>query len=333
MKKIILLLTFLLYPALLFSQDRPKTKIVEILDSNLFLTEEGQLLKLANVECPSIHSKNARFAGMVVLYAKEKILNHSLYYEKEKNSERNDTLSIHLFEKYMLTTVCFNKEYLRYGFGKFIQTSDSTYAKIYLKAEQEAKISGKGLWETNILSFKSIQLRYSGSIVFESRYNTPSLLKLTYEKITNRNRTQLTLFKIFREQESSNLFIQLKYDFYSKYIGLKFGATYFSFGDYEGPHIFLLPVLGLKLGYIKKLYVSFDFCDDVTMGFFEFNLNYNFGYPYGKIVLGTVKYDNEKFHMFKLQFDLFDSVVFDIRGKYNFNEDYGSFTGGIGFLF
>ena len=47
----------------------------------------------------------------------------------------------------------------------------------------------------------------------------------------------------------------------------------------------------------------------------------------------TIKYDNEKVHMFKLQFDLFDSVVFDIRGKYNFNEEYGSFTGGIGFIF
>ncbi|MFC1725453.1 hypothetical protein ACFL4T_07480 [candidate division KSB1 bacterium] len=333
MKKLFLLFIFLMFPCFIISQERQKTKIAKILDSNLFLSSEGQLIKLANVESPSILSENSRFARRVLLYAKEKILNHSLYYEAKKNNERTDTLNVHLFEKFMLTTVCFNKEYLRYGYGKFISSADSTYSVIYMEAEKDAKESGNGLWKSNIPSFNSIQLCFSGNSVFEDKYSRSSFLNIKFEKISRRYQTQFSLFEYFEKGESSDLFIQLKFDWLSKYFGVKFGATYFSFGDHGGPQVFIFPVFGLKAGYMEKIYLSCNFCEDIWMGFFDVGLNYHFSYPYGKIVIGAAGYYDNWFKTINLQFKPFDTVFIDLRGKYNFDRDFGSFLGGIGFLF
>ena len=51
------------------SKDLKDIRIVKILDSNLFLSEEGLLIKLAYIQSPSVFSEDSLIAKKIIKYA------------------------------------------------------------------------------------------------------------------------------------------------------------------------------------------------------------------------------------------------------------------------
>ena len=81
-----------------------KMKIIEILDSNLFKLQNEQIIKLANVESPSINEPDSLFnylARHIKLYAVIKLLNQDFIIEPSPESNRDAKIvSVHLIQKY-----------------------------------------------------------------------------------------------------------------------------------------------------------------------------------------------------------------------------------------
>jgi hypothetical protein len=129
-----------------------KVKIDRILDANLFHSKSGLILKLSNVETPSLHDTNVRkrkLALKIVDYARSEILRYPLRFERNDSdslSQNSDTLIVHLFRKYDLGKVSFNTYYLRNGFGLYVEEPLSSHSEEYRKASEQALKNTAGIW-------------------------------------------------------------------------------------------------------------------------------------------------------------------------------------------
>jgi len=131
----------------LFAQQQ--VKVIEIIDTNLFLLEDGRKISLANLEMPS---KNDTSQVMQVLvkdilrFEKQMILKKRLLMEKSPAAPLpNDVIPVHLFLKHLFEKLNLNKELLKIGYARYAPI-DSLYAQEYLWAVQKAQRQKRGIW-------------------------------------------------------------------------------------------------------------------------------------------------------------------------------------------
>ena len=147
MRYIIKFFLFIFIIKSLFPQE---VEITKIIDSNLFELKNGERIKLANLEIPSIYNPDtllADFASYVKKFSEDVLLKKQLSLEyAEPVDSTLDVHNVHLYKKYVLNIVDYNEMYLEKGMGKLLEPVGEKYQEKYLKAASEAKEQKRGIW-------------------------------------------------------------------------------------------------------------------------------------------------------------------------------------------
>jgi len=310
---VILVMNFIFFDFL--SLHAQEVKIVKVLDSNLFETKSGQRIRLANVLTPSISDSNkklALFAMSIKKYAEEQFLGRPLIMKIARtDSGKSEPIPVHLFQKFMMKTVCYNKLYLERGYGKFIEEADTTYRAEYLAAQEKAKRKKRGIWSEKLYLPETPKIyAYSLMIGFGNYHSLNGFYKevlLTSEPIGNTKGLRLRMAALFARRAIENdgyrngletIWFNPYWAFNGKYMGVEPGAIIFSSPDEELEGMvldfFILPMVKLKVGLMDRVYLSFDFLTDVLYSLNAFGINFYNAQPYLKIWMGYSPVDEER---------------------------------------
>jgi len=342
MKNIISIIVFCFIFNFGFSEELKDIRIVKILDSNLFLSEDSLFIKLAEIKSPSLFSKDSVIAKRIVKYANNNILKFSLSYLPINQKTTNDTLSIYLFREYDLSTTCFNERYLEEGFGKYQRSRNLPINREYIEAEEEAQEDEVSIWEIEQIDYPrshSVLFKYSNKHKEDKFDNTFTFNQFSYELYKQNKIFQFTISKLYTkyhtEESGSNLvyFFVPKIFFTKKYWGFNIGVNYISLINGEGPDSFLLPTGGINVGQINSFYAHFNFIDVDNMSFLSYGVTYKFQHPFTEITFGNCYYGESKWALyFNTRISILNFIQLYSQGKYNFDEEYGYFLLGIGFI-
>lgn len=126
-------------------------RIKRIVDSNLFETYDGRVIKLAGVDAPNSSHPDRYLksvAEKAVIYAKSVFLNrHFDVIPVLPADTTKDYMLVFIRKDYPLGQVDYNKEYLSQGFGRFTGKVPVMYYNEYRKAEMEAQDKERGIWK------------------------------------------------------------------------------------------------------------------------------------------------------------------------------------------
>ncbi len=151
------LFLFLIFFTGLFAQERD-LKIVEILDANLFRTEDSLLIRMVNLRVPSVSDQDSvksEQAIKIIKFAELHLLNRTSRFiisPKNKCSE-NPIQSGHLFRKYPLANTNINEKYIEKGYA-FYLPCDTMFMDVYSMVAERALEKKAGLWSAPIVKRK-----------------------------------------------------------------------------------------------------------------------------------------------------------------------------------
>ena len=101
-----------------------------ILLINLFEIKNGPKIRLANIDAPSKSDPNKKLASFAITiqkYAESQFLGQTLTVEFiHSHQNKSEPVPVHLFQKFPLKSVCYNKSYLERGYGKFVDEIDKS---------------------------------------------------------------------------------------------------------------------------------------------------------------------------------------------------------------
>lgn len=125
-------------------------KIVKILDSNLFKTDDSLLISMVDLEVPPLtdqDSSRSDLAKNAVILAKLQLLNQKLRFEKTSRNSCSEKSIIkgHLFRLYPFNEVNINEMFLEKGFAVY-SPCDTLYMDKYREANLSAMHNRKGIW-------------------------------------------------------------------------------------------------------------------------------------------------------------------------------------------
>lgn len=142
---------FLLVLILCTYSQAQTAKIKKIIDSNLFETDDGRVIKLAGLDVPNLNHPDRYLrsvADKAYVYARSVFLNRTFNISSlaPRDSARDYELVI-MQKKYPLGLLDYNKEFLSQGFGRFTGSVPKDYYNEYRDAEQDALASERGIWK------------------------------------------------------------------------------------------------------------------------------------------------------------------------------------------
>lgn len=128
-------------------------EIIEILDSNLFKTEDSMLISMVNLETPSLSdddSSRQALAELAVKYARINLLNHKCRFEAAAKSSCSETdiQKGHLYRSYPLSEDLINLRYIENGYALYVPC-DTMFMAEYGKAAIDAIDSKRGIFKPN----------------------------------------------------------------------------------------------------------------------------------------------------------------------------------------
>ncbi len=151
------LFLFLIFFKGLFAQERD-LKIVEILDANLFKTEDSLLIRMVNLRVPSISDQDSiksEQAIKIIKFAELHLLNRTSRFiiSPKKKCSENPIQSGHLFRKYPLANTNINEKYIEKGYA-FYLPCDTMFMDVYSMVAERALEKKAGLWSAPIVKRK-----------------------------------------------------------------------------------------------------------------------------------------------------------------------------------
>jgi hypothetical protein len=143
----IFILIFSIFYTGLLAQD---VKITEILDANLFRTEDSLLIRMVNLNVPSItdeDSSRRALAHKIIEYADLHLHKRSARFiiSPKKSCQENSVQSGHLFRKYPLSYSNMNEKYLEAGYAVYL-ACDTLFMDDYRMASEKAIKKKAGVW-------------------------------------------------------------------------------------------------------------------------------------------------------------------------------------------
>lgn len=333
-----------------------KAKIVKVLDSNLFRLKDGRLIRLANVDAPSVHDPNSHLASLaweIRDYSKSILLSQPAEMEYAGTHWNTfDTIAVHLFQKYPFKKLWFNKMYLENGFGKFIPEADTTYRSEYLQAEAKAKQKGRGLWKYGSLKpVEPFRRSYTvmGGIIENSDYhNSFKSFLISTDPPGSQGGFGISLsvsdsrqLQEYGGYKNEYLFmLNPHWAFSGKYLGIEPGYTIlFSQFPTEVSSFTFFVLLDLKVnaGLISKFYLSLDYHTDLIFSPASVGINYLSNKPYFKLWVGyTPSFNERKMFSMKSEFLVRNKMLFRVELlQYSKQYDPGPYYGwriGLGFV-
>lgn len=340
MKNLWVLLILLSIQHFAFSQEYKTIEIVNIIDTNLFLSKNGQFVKLANVETVPISADDSNLSKKIFKYAEKMLKNQPLKYIETQQKFPGDTLFVHLYQRFFVPNKCFNIKYLKEGFGKYANTGDGNDIETYVAAEQYARSRNRGIWENQLVTgipnpddAYSIHFRYSNSMRERGGDRPFRVFNLNYDDFSGKHRLRLNFSSIFNRHTANSVDdVIVSARFYNRRKGaaVDFGLVYAHQFTGEARGKILFPVVGFEYGDLDKMYTSFHILDEILLTGLTWGMNFRFNNPISVLTVGQ-SFGTDKWMPFaKLKFSLADVLVIDFQGKYHFGKKYGSFTFGFG---
>ncbi len=279
--------------------------IRKILDSNLFEIKGGQKIRLAYIDAPSITNTNPKIraiARAVKHFAKDELLNRSVEIEYiESMDAPEDIRPVRMWKKFPLQTVDYIKKYLENGFGKLAKEAGLSIEEAYLTAEQKAKRKQRGIWNPNLYKPSPPQI-YTATLLMginsDEGEDSPPVkeLLLNTRLLTHNGGFGVRLASAYGQytqeySEPQNGTLYYIINFYGiitgKYIEFQPGLFYINIPYERRYRNFALPNARLKIGDLKKFYLSLDFLTDFYSPFsIGVNLESNYNYYY-KLWIGV----------------------------------------------
>lgn len=126
-------------------------KIKKIIDSNLFETGDGRIIKLAGLDVPNLNHPDRYLrsvADKALVYARSVFLNRFFDVNPLTSQDSTKGCELVIMQKhYPLGLLDYNKEYLSQGFGRFTGQVPRTFYNEYRDAEQDALANERGIWK------------------------------------------------------------------------------------------------------------------------------------------------------------------------------------------
>jgi endonuclease YncB( thermonuclease family) len=98
------------------------TKVIKVIDSNLFELEDGRIVKLAGIDVPQLSHPSAFFqsaAKDAVDYSKTNLLDRMVTIETISKLPDKNFEIVMMYKNYFFDKVNVSTRFLLYGFGKF----------------------------------------------------------------------------------------------------------------------------------------------------------------------------------------------------------------------
>lgn len=329
MIKNLVIIMILFLPLSALSGDMRKTHISQILDANLFKADNGQLMRFAGIHSPSITAADSFFARKAMAFMHDLFAAHSVYYQPD-STQNGDTLAVHLFQEYPLTTINLNARYLENGYGRYAPLSERAYNKIYIEAQNEARSARAGLWVVPTLKPPKSE---PGMNIFVASYSpdfnsdlyerTSSLLQMSWQRYHGGNLFNVQVISSHRVMSGEEGFDErqiisvISYGYRGKYFGGSAGFIFFSSNGGEGPDHFGWPTFSFETGLLKKIYLSATFLNPLLQSYGSFGLHYRFDYPLGDIGLERSFSTDYLVYNLWIQVPVYQDIL--ISGRFSYN--------------
>jgi endonuclease YncB( thermonuclease family) len=168
MKPILCLLFLCLVISL---QAQEKVRVNEIIDCNRFLLKDGRVIRLANIETPSLTDTGRvekRIVKMIMNYIDEELKGVILRAEFIDTVEA-DCYRVHLYRKYDLNAININHLFLERGYGYYVADPKTEYSESYFEAVQKAYRENAGIWQYKTMNHPKVRkldqrFRFSGGL-------------------------------------------------------------------------------------------------------------------------------------------------------------------------
>ncbi|HEX2869128.1 MAG TPA: hypothetical protein VHO03_18950 [Ignavibacteriales bacterium] len=242
MKNRLLLFFFILMLCVPVSAQR--VRIQKVLDSNLFETSDGKVIKLAGIDAPNRDHPDQRIkavADKAYVYARSTFLNRyfTLNALTPQDTAKGYEL-VFLRKDYPLGLLDYNKEYLSLGYGRFTGRVPGALFDEYKEAEAEAVKKERGIWQF---------YQSDSTLVFDRQF--------TFEEALQFRKKDSLLFVqgTFQRKGSaagtiaSELVLAPMSGFAVAYFSLFAGAGVGALGGAEGLGLAPYAVVGVGVGY------------------------------------------------------------------------------------
>ncbi|MHB2153293.1 thermonuclease family protein [Calditrichota bacterium GD2] len=296
-----------------------KIKIVKILDTNLFLLQDGRKISLANLQMPSKADTNqARqaIAQKILAYEHQHLLKYDLIMEPSPAADSTmQIIPVHLFQKLPLSKVNFNKELLKLGYAFYVPV-DSLYHEEYEWAARKAQKLKRPLWAPErylqrqkvavflgvsgvIGQFNSLEFPQKNDFRLwgiDVMIGNPYIGSFSGELKLGKIRIREKGFAACEAGPAAHYEVDALYDFIILNSQLNF--TYFGFGvgfyylaqtkrgfcdEVLGANA--VPNLNVRLGYMEKFFISAELNNSVPE-LWQVGITYRFAAPFSSIWIG-----------------------------------------------
>lgn len=135
--------------------------------------------------------------------------------------------------------------------------------------------------------------------------------------------------------EESYFFIQPFLNIPFKFIAFRFGLNMITFLKGKGLDGLGLPSIEIKVGKLRRFYISGSFLSELSFGVASFNINYFFNDNISSIMIGRAYGDVGKCSGYsgKIDLKILKKVLLRLCGNANFSEKRYGTQLGVGFLF
>ena len=158
MKKIFL---FMVCYTAVFAQT---TKVVKILDANLFELKDGRIVKLAGIDAPGISHPSKFYrdaANEAMAYSTTNLLGRTVSIELISNVPGKDYELVFIYKEYILERLNLSTRFLLYGYAKCYNNIDSIYNEEFQNCQQTAIEKQRGIWQNkNLTSTDTLDLDF-----------------------------------------------------------------------------------------------------------------------------------------------------------------------------
>ena len=328
------ILFFIAFLISVSSTTADEVKITRVLDSNLFELKDGRRVRLAHVLSPSVSDSNRRMAALALQikkYAEQQFVGEVVRIEfPVERQPDSEPLPVHIFQKFPLKTVWYNKVYLERGFGKFIEEADTTHRTELREVQQKAKKKKRGVWNEKLyrpappkLHARNILVGLGNSKDSEGFYRE---IVYVSEPLGNSNGLGFRVMCVFgrqaREYEGYRdalLFLAF-YPFYSfngRYFGFRIGNILIMPNNPEVPVYFASPNGQIKIGLLHKAYLSIDILTDLVYSPASIGINFLREKPYRKLWIGITPGIMDRTNIaFMLEFSINNKILIKLHGIY-----------------
>ncbi len=308
----------------------PEIKIEKIIDTNLFLLNDGRKIRLANLLMPSLNDSNPikrTIARDILSFEKKSLRNHKLELIISPTTTMQDSIiAVHLFNKSILNHVNFNKYFLEKGYARYVP-EDTLFKQEYLLAEQKARSKQKVIWRPDAYLESKTALFLAGLMSslgqFHLKENSANDRALMYGAnilVTAANdwiNGEIKISRLWIQEKGyggcemvppyhykSNLLYniyflntRINHKFYGFGLGLFFlDQIKIGHCSEERYSMFVKPIFNLRVGYLPKMYLEAQFMD-VPVRLWKWHLFYRLHSSLTNLWLGfhTLSLD-ESFH-------------------------------------